>query len=73
MGRVRLGDRESILHIIASKDDPVPLLPRDEQRVFSATAEQYYTTVGKIRRIVRCNEAEVENIAFGADGPCRRE
>jgi len=61
MGHVRLGDRKSILHIVARKDDPVPLLPRDEQRVFSAIAEQYDTTVGKIKRIVGCNEAEVEN------------
>lgn len=61
MGHVRLGDRESILHIVARKDDPVPLLPRDEQRVFSAIAEEYDTTVGNIKRIVGCNEAEVEN------------
>jgi DNA-binding IclR family transcriptional regulator len=61
MGHVRFGDRERILHIIARKDDPVPLLPRDEQRVFSAIAEEYDTTVGKIKRIVGCNEAEIEN------------
>jgi DNA-binding IclR family transcriptional regulator len=61
MGHVRLGDRESILHVVARRDDPVPLLPRDEQRVFSAIAEEYDTTVGKIKRIVGCNEAEVEN------------
>ena len=61
MGRVRLGDRESILHIVARKDDAVPLLSRDEQRVFSAVAEEYGTTVGKIKRLVGCNEADVEN------------
>jgi DNA-binding MarR family transcriptional regulator len=61
MGHVRLGDRESILHIVARKDDAVPLLSRDEQRVFSAVAEEYDTTVGKIKRLVGCSEAEVEN------------
>jgi DNA-binding IclR family transcriptional regulator len=61
MGHVRLGDQESILHIVARTDDPVPLLPRDEQRAFSAIAEEYDTTVRKIKRIVGCNEAEVEN------------
>jgi DNA-binding IclR family transcriptional regulator len=61
MGHVRLGDRESILHIVARKDDAVPLLSRDEQRVFSAVAEEYHTTARKIRRLVGGNEAGVEN------------
>src|SRR5262245_21378435 len=61
MGHVRLGDRDSILHIVARKNDPVPLLPRDEQRVFSAIAEEYDTTAGKIKRSVGFNGAEVDN------------
>jgi DNA-binding MarR family transcriptional regulator len=61
MGHVRFGDRKNILHIVARTDDPVPLLLRDEQRTFSAIAEEYDTTVGKIKRIVGCTEAEIEN------------
>jgi len=61
MGHVRLGDQERILHVVARKDDPVPLLSRDRQRVFSAIPEQYDTTPGKIRQAAGCSEAETED------------
>jgi DNA-binding MarR family transcriptional regulator/predicted transcriptional regulator len=61
MGHVRLGDQERILHVVARRDDPVPLLSRDEQSVFSAIAEQYDTTPGKIRQAAGCSEAEAED------------
>jgi DNA-binding IclR family transcriptional regulator len=61
-GHVRLGDRERVLHVIARKADPTPLLSRDEQRVFSAIAEQYDTTTGKIRLAAGCSEGRAEDI-----------
>jgi DNA-binding IclR family transcriptional regulator len=61
MGHVRLGDGERVLHVIARKADPTPLLSRDEERVFSAVAEQYDTTTGKIRRAARCNQGRTED------------
>jgi predicted transcriptional regulator len=59
-GHVRLGDPERVLHVIAHKDDPTPLLSRGEQRVFSAIAEQYDTTVAKIRLAVGCSDDEAK-------------
>ena len=49
-----------VLHVIAHKDDPTPLLSRGEQRVFSAIAEQYDTTVAKIRLAVGCSDDEAK-------------
>lgn len=62
MGHVRLGDAERVLHIIARKTDPTPLLSRHEERVFSAMAEQYDTTTVKIRRAARCSPGMIEDI-----------
>jgi Transposase IS116/IS110/IS902 family len=61
MGHVRLGDQERILHVVARKDDPVPLLSRDQQCVFSAIAEQYDTTPGKIKQAAGCSEASARS------------
>lgn len=62
MGHVRLGDRDRVLHVIARNADPTPLLSRDEERVFSAMAEQYDTTTRKIRRAAGCSEGRTEDI-----------
>ena len=61
MGYVRLGDQERVLHVVARKDDPIPLLSRNQQRVFSAISEQYDTTVGKIRQTAGCSEDDAED------------
>jgi DNA-binding IclR family transcriptional regulator len=61
MGYVRLGDQERVLHVVARKDDSVPLLSRNQQRVFSVIAEQYDTTAGKIKQAAGCSEDEAED------------
>jgi predicted transcriptional regulator len=60
MGQLRVGDHESVLHIIVRRDDPAPLLSRHEQRVFSAAAEQYATTAAKIKLAAGCNKDVAE-------------
>jgi DNA-binding MarR family transcriptional regulator len=62
MGHVRLGDGERVLHVVACKADPTPLLSRDEERVFSAMAEQYDTTTKKIGRAARCSQGRTKDI-----------
>src|SRR5262245_7185555 len=62
MGHLRLGDPERVLHVIARRADPTALLSRDEQRVFSAIAEEYDTTTGKIRVAAGCSESSAEHI-----------
>jgi DNA-binding MarR family transcriptional regulator len=47
-GRVRLGDRGDILHIVARSDDPSLLLTHDEERILSALPDEAATTVPKL-------------------------
>jgi DNA-binding IclR family transcriptional regulator len=61
MGHVRLGDEDRVLHVVARKGDPLPLLSRNQQRVFSAIAEQYDTTAGKIKQVAGCSQEEAED------------
>jgi DNA-binding IclR family transcriptional regulator len=50
-GRVRLG-----FAIVGRADDPTPLLSREEQRVLSALAEGYATTLAKVRLHTKIKE-----------------
>ena len=47
-GRVRLGDRGNILHIVARSDDPSLLLTQDEERILSALPDDAATTVPRL-------------------------
>jgi DNA-binding MarR family transcriptional regulator len=55
-GRIRVGDHEHAVRIVARMDDPTPLLSGIEQRILSALPEGYATTPLKIRVAVRCSE-----------------
>ncbi len=47
-GRVKLGDRANILHIVARSDDPSLLLGQDEERILSALPDDDVTTVPRL-------------------------
>jgi Mn-dependent DtxR family transcriptional regulator len=55
-GRIRVGDHEHAVRIVARMDDPTPLLSGIEQRILTALPEGYATTPFKIRVAVRCSE-----------------
>jgi DNA-binding MarR family transcriptional regulator len=55
-GRIRVGDHEHAVRIVARMDDPTPLLSGQEQRIFSALSEGYATTAVRIRVSARCGE-----------------
>lgn len=48
LGRVRLGDLENILHIVARGDDPTLLLTRDEERILSVLPDEAATSAHKL-------------------------
>lgn len=52
-GRVRLGDPQRALHIVACADDPSLLLARDEERVLSAFPDDAATTPARLRAAAR--------------------
>ncbi len=60
-GRVRLGDREKILHIVARSDDPSLLLTHDEERVLSALPDEAVTTIPKLAAGARMLAARATN------------
>lgn len=47
-GRLRLGDRAKVLHIVARTDDRSVLLARDEERILSAFPDEGATSVAKL-------------------------
>ena len=52
-GKLRVGDEEKILRIVARHDDPTLLLSRDEERVLSAAPDNFPTSASKIRVVSR--------------------
>lgn len=52
-GRLRLGDQNRVLHIVARSDDSSLLLGRDEERVLSAFPDELATTATKLAARVR--------------------
>jgi len=58
-GRIRIGDHEHAVRVVARMDDPRPLLSGIEQRFLSVLPEGYATTALKIRVAVRCSEGTV--------------
>ena len=51
LGRLRVGDKERPLHIIARGDDPSILLNRDGARILSALPDEYATTAPRIAAV----------------------
>ena len=47
-GRLRLGDRAKVLHVVARGDDRSILLARDEERILSALPDEGATSVAKL-------------------------
>ena len=60
-GRVRLGDRGNILHIVARSDDPSLLLTHDEERILSALPDDAATTIPRLAAGARMRSARATN------------
>ena len=60
-GRVRLGDRGKILHVVARSDDPSLLLTRDEERILSVLPDEAATTVTRLAAGARMLSARAKN------------
>ena len=60
-GRVKLGDRGKILHIVARSDDPSLLLTHDEERILSALPDEAATTVPRLAAGARMLSARATN------------
>ena len=52
-GRLRLGDRGSVLLVVARSDDPSVLLTRDEERILSALPDDAATSAIRLRQRAR--------------------
>lgn len=60
-GRVRLGDRGKILHVVARSDDPSLLLTRDEERILSTLPDEAATTVARLAAEAHMLSARAKN------------
>ena len=60
--RVRLGDREKILHIVARSDDPSLLLTHDEERILSALPDDTTTTIPSLAAAARIPSVRATNL-----------
>lgn len=61
-GRVRLGDREKILHIVARNNDRSILLTQDEERILSALPDDAVTTVPRLAAAAHLMSAAAKDV-----------
>ena len=61
-GRVRLGDQEKILHIVARSDDPSLLLTHEEERILSALPDEAATTIPRLATAAHMPSAAAKNV-----------
>lgn len=64
-GRVRLGDRGNILHMVARSDDPSLLLTQVEERILSALPDAVATTVPRLAAAAHMMPAGANNAVGG--------
>lgn len=61
-GRVRLGDRAHLLHLVARAEDTSVLLTRDEERILSALPNDAATTATKLAAVTHIPVAAAEGL-----------
>lgn len=67
-GRLRVGDEEKVLEIVARIDDPTILLSRDEVRILSVVPVDYATSAAKIEAAAAISVERAKAILEGLRG-----